>query len=160
MRQRNTGGGEGTETSIASISFAPAARHRSPSERALPFYSTGKPVLPVANLPVRTSGLPRSPNRVGAEPAFLGWGEEKMGLFPRSHPGGDGEEDVHGWQASGPGPAPTPCGSIPELGLGAEQDPAARCVSACKKWKRVGWGRWRGGSFGCQHEREGKSRRV
>lgn len=83
-----------------------------------------------------------------------------MGLFPRSHPGGDGEEDVHGWQASGPGPAPTPCGSIPELGLGAEQDPAARCVSACKKWKRVGWGRWRGGSFGCQHEREGKSRRV
>lgn len=41
-----------------------------------------------------------------------------MGLFRGgTHPGDRGSgTDVHRWRVSGPSPAPTPCGSIPELG--------------------------------------------
>lgn len=51
MRQRNTGGGKGTDTFIASIGFSTAARHHRPSEQT-PRFTPGKPVLPVAKLPV------------------------------------------------------------------------------------------------------------
>lgn len=51
MRQRNTGGGKGTDTFIASISFSITARHHRPSEQTWRF-TPGKPVLPVASLPM------------------------------------------------------------------------------------------------------------
>lgn len=51
MRQRNRGGGKGTDTSIASISSTIAANHHHHSERTRHF-PPRKPVLPVTSLPV------------------------------------------------------------------------------------------------------------
>lgn len=81
-----------------------------------------------------------------------------MGLFRGgTHPGDGGSgTDVHSWRESRPSPAPTPCGSIPELGGGWQSRIWPR--TQAQKWGNgVGLeGGGGGGSFGCQHTKKGK----
>lgn len=70
-----------------------------------------------------------------------------MGLFRGgTHPGDGGSgTDVHSWRESRPSPAPTPCGSIPELGGGvAEQNLATHSSTEMGQWSGAGGGGGRG----------------
>lgn len=85
-----------------------------------------------------------------------------MGLFRGgTHPGDGGSgTDVHSWRESRPSPAPTPCGSIPELGGGgrAESGHALKHRNGAMEWG------WRRGGEGVllvvSTQRKEKSRRV